>query len=79
MAKRSLMLTFPENLITEPLIYDMGKQFNVSTNILRAKVERDQGWVVLQLEGDDAKIDRAVAWARDKGVCVESVSADVPR
>ncbi|HYQ47940.1 MAG TPA: NIL domain-containing protein, partial [Thermodesulfovibrionales bacterium] len=31
-------LTFPQNLIKEPVIFTMAKQFNVMPNIRRARV-----------------------------------------
>ncbi len=33
MAKRRVMFTFPPELITEPIIYNLGQQFHVVTNI----------------------------------------------
>ncbi len=78
MTKRSLKLTFPEELITEPLIHNLGQQFNVVTNILRAKVENFQGWVVLQLEGGEEDINRGIDWLIEKGVRVEPTTAEIP-
>ncbi len=76
MAKRFFKLTFPQELITEPILYNMGKQFNLVTNVFRANVTHDTGWVLLQLEGKVADIDKAVAWAKQKGVTVEQVAED---
>ena len=46
MATHRTRLTFPEQLITRPIIFDMGRQFKVITNIRRADVGVDVGWVV---------------------------------
>ena len=43
MAKRHVMFTFPEELIREPIIYNLGQQFKVMTNIRRADVSEDRG------------------------------------
>ncbi len=51
MARRGVMFTFPPELIKEPIIYKLGQQFNVVTNIRRADVNGNKGWVVLELEG----------------------------
>ena len=33
MARRHVMFTFPQELIREPIIYNLGQQFRVVTNI----------------------------------------------
>lgn len=76
MAKQFFKLTFAEHLITEPIIHHMGQRFNLVTNIFRANVSHDKGWVLLQLEGKKADIDGAVAWAKEKGVVVEAAAED---
>ncbi|MBW3588660.1 MAG: NIL domain-containing protein [Actinobacteria bacterium] len=77
MARRRLHMTFPEHLITEPLIYDLGKKFQVVTNIRRANIEERVGWVILELEGDEEEIERAVDHTRDLGVDISEIEGDV--
>ena len=77
MARRRLHFTFPTHLITEPVIYNLGKQFNVVTNIRRANVEERVGWVILELEGEEAEIERAVQYSKDLGVEVNEIKGDV--
>ena len=74
MAKRRVMLTFPEEILSEPIIYNLGQQFNLVTNILRADVTTDRGWVVLEIDGKEDDIEAGTAWAISKGVRVESVN-----
>lgn len=77
MARRRLHLTFPERLITEPVIYNVGKRFEVVTNIRRANVEERVGWVILEVTGADEEIDRAVEYLDDLGVQVSEIEGDV--
>lgn len=77
MSRRRVYLNFPEQLITEPVIHTMGKQFDVVTNIRRAEVEAKSGWVVLEIEGADEEIDRAIAYASDRGVEVNEMTGDI--
>lgn len=76
-AVRRVRLTFEGDLITDPVIYQLGKDFNIVTNIRRAEVHADVGWVVLELDGAEAEIDMALAWAAGKGVRVDLVTGDV--
>jgi len=77
MVKRQVMFTFPEELIKEPIIYNVGHRFKVVTNIRRADVSENKGWVVLELEGDEAEIERAIAWVTSKGVRIDPVVGDI--
>ena len=47
------------------------------TNIRRADVDGDKGWVVLELEGEGEAIERGIAWVTDKGVRVDPVIGDI--
>lgn len=77
MAKRRVRLTFPQNLITEPLIYQLGHKFEIITNVRRADVREAMGWVVLELEGDEDEIDNGIEWVIESGVRVDPISGDV--
>jgi ABC-type methionine transport system ATPase subunit len=77
MAKRQVMFTFPHKLIKEPIIYELSHKFEVMTNIRRADVTEDRGWVVLELEGEDKEIDAGVAWVKEKGVRVDPIVGDI--
>ncbi|MFC1973857.1 NIL domain-containing protein [Chloroflexota bacterium] len=77
MAKRRVMFTFPTELITQPLIYNLGCKFNMTTNIRRADVTEDRGWVILELDGDNEEIDKGLAWMVSEGVRADPVEGDV--
>lgn len=77
MAVRRVKLTFPAELIKEPIIYYLGQKFPVVTNIRRADVTATYGWVVLELVGDESAISQALAWARDQGVRVDPIEGDL--
>ena len=77
MSKRRVRFTFPTGLITEPVIFDLGHRFQVVTNIRRADVREDMGWVILELEGEEEEIERGLDWVTSMGVRVDPVSGDV--
>lgn len=70
-------LTFLDRLIKEPVVYQLGKKFDIVTNIRRADIQEGIGWVILELEGDDAEIDRGLEWARTVGVRVDPALGDL--
>jgi ABC-type methionine transport system ATPase subunit len=77
MAKQRVKFTFPPDLVTQPVIYNMGKEFHVVTNIRRANVTRDRGWVILEISGEDDEIEMAIGWAKNQGVRVDPIEGDV--
>ncbi|MBV9119468.1 MAG: NIL domain-containing protein [Chloroflexi bacterium] len=77
MARRRVKFTFPALLIQEPVIHNMSTKYNVVTNIRRANVTRERGWVVLEIEGSDAAIDAAIASVSAMGVRVDPIEGDV--
>jgi len=74
MAKRRVIFTFPEELIRDPIIYNLGQQFNIITNILQAEVTEERGWVILELVGADEDIEAGITWVTSRGVRVEPIS-----
>jgi ABC-type methionine transport system ATPase subunit len=76
-AKRRVKLTFARDAVTQPVIYEMGVTCNVITNIRRADITRDEGWVILELDGADNDLDAAVKYCEDKGVRVTAAEGDV--
>jgi len=64
-------LTFPEDLIKEPIIGQMVKRFDVLPNIRRANVEDHMGWIVCELDGGSDAVEQAIQWLTDQGVQVD--------
>ncbi len=77
MTRMRLRLTFPPHLIQEPIIYRLVKDFDIVINIRRADVKADYGWVALELDGEEAQLERGVKWLKEKGVQVDPIERDV--
>lgn len=75
MAKETsrLWLMFPSRLITRPVIYELGKNFDVVTNVRQASVTPEVGIVSLELEGERDEIKRVIEWLEELGIKVEPV------
>jgi len=77
MARQRVKFTFPTELIREPVIWKLGREFDLVTNIRRADVTEDRGWVVLELEGEMVEIERGIHWVQEQGVRVDPVPGDI--
>jgi len=74
MASRHIRFTFSGDQVKRPLIYELGHQFKVVTNIRMADVGQTTGWVILEIEGDDDEIKKSLAWAREQGARVDEAT-----
>jgi hypothetical protein len=77
MGRRRLKLIFGPDMVKEPVIYQLGKQFEIVTNIRRADVTRDEGWVLLEITGEPGELDRGVGYLESRGVKVELAEGDL--
>lgn len=79
MAKKRVVLTFPPRLTEEPLTYRLVKDFDLSINILKAKiVPGEEGKVIVELSnGSEEQILSGLDYLSKQGVIVEPVSKEI--
>ena len=77
MARRRVKLIFGPSLVKEPVIYQLGRKFEIVTNIRRADVSKDQGWVLLEVSGEPEELDRGMEFLESCGVKVEPAEGDL--
>jgi len=77
MASMKVHITFPEDKIKEPVIYQIGQKYRVITNVRRADVTEKTGWVDLELTGDPKEIERAVEGLKKMGVKVDPIERNI--
>lgn len=67
-------LTFPEDLIKEPVLSLLAKRFDIIFNIRGSTVTSDMGLVALEIDGKQGEVAKAIAWLRAKGVTVDPIA-----
>ena len=70
-------LTFPRDLIKEPVLSMLSKQFDVIFNIRGSTVTAEMGLVALEIDGKSSEVAKAISWLRSKGVVVEPIEKNV--
>jgi ABC-type methionine transport system ATPase subunit len=70
-------LTFPEDLVSQPVIARLALDFGVLANIRRANVEDHAGWIVCELSGAREALDAAVGWLTETGIRVDWLGSGV--
>ena len=75
MGVKKFFCTFPQHLIAEPIVsHTLGAKFDVIPNIRAASITDTLALVAVEIEGEDAAIDKAVEYLREQGVKVEEMS-----
>ena len=77
MAVFKARLTLPPELVTEPVIYNLGRKYKIITNIRRANITQNAGWIILEISGASNEIEKAVEYLESIKVKVEPVEGDI--
>ena len=72
-----LFVSFPEELVDRPMLYEIVKNYDVVPNIRRANVEAHSGWVILELRGTATARDEAIAYLEGLGCTVNKMEGDI--
>lgn len=75
--KLRIRLTFPQELIKEPVLFRMAKKYDVMPNIRRARVTDTFGEMILELEGLEENLEQGINSLRQQGVVVELIEGDI--
>ena len=74
MTMRKYFCTFPQHLISEPIIsHTLGARFGVIPNIRAASITDTLALVAVEIEGEDGAIEQSVVYLRERGVKVEEM------
>lgn len=78
MTKKRLVLTFPAQLVDEPITYHLIKDYELMVNILRANVTADEeGRMVIEISGEKPALEKGVKYLAELGVKVQPLAQDV--
>lgn len=77
MNKKRLVLSFPPQLVEQPVTYHLIKDFDLMINILRANVTAEAGRLVIEIEGEKGAIDKGIKYLAGLGVKIEALTQDI--
>jgi ABC-type methionine transport system ATPase subunit len=75
--KQRIWLMYPARMITNPVIWELGHKFQVTTNVRQASVTDEIGIVCLEIEGKRSEIKAGIKWLESSGVKVEPIEINV--
>ena len=69
--------TFQIEDVKDPIIYNLGKNFDLITNIRRADINDEVGWVILEIQGEEKSVTNGLEWITSLGVRVDPIGGDI--
>jgi ferredoxin len=79
MVKKKFMLGFTPDLVNEPIVYRLVKDYDLKINILRAEVREMGGRLLMEVEGKAANIKEAVRFLNETRVDVQELATYVEK
>src|ERR1051326_1782190 len=64
-----------QDTVKQPIVWRLGKLFNVVTNIRRARVTDDYGYILLEMEGSSEDVQQATDYLIGLGLIKDRVAA----
>lgn len=78
MVKDKIVLRFSSQLVEQPIIYCLVKNYDLVVNILKADINpHKEGFVVLELSGDSENYNRGLDYIKSLGISVEPLSGTI--
>lgn len=69
--------TVTRDQVRIPWLWRLGRDFDLQVNILKANIDEDFGWALVELQGPVEEIQRATAWLHTTGLHVEPIERSV--
>lgn len=80
MYTRIYILRFPKDIVDQPIICQLVKQFDVGFNILKATIlPQHEGVMILELQGHKENIKKGLTYLKGLNVKAESVATSIHR
>jgi L-aspartate semialdehyde sulfurtransferase ferredoxin len=78
MYSKKIVIRYTPDIVQQPVIYQLVKQYNLVFNILKARIfPRREGVIVLELSGLKENFDRGIRFLKEMGLKVEPLSKSV--
>lgn len=77
---KNVLLVFRPEVMYQPVIYRLAREFDLVFNILEAKIfPRLEGRLILELRGEPAQVARGIGYLEDAGVEVTPIAENISR
>jgi len=68
MPTRTLRLNYPPSLLRQPILNQLILRYELTVNIHQAQITLEEGWLEVEVLGEDQEIDHAISWLEEEGI-----------
>ena len=80
MIRKRIVLSFPQRLVEQPVVYKLVKDYDLELNILKAQIDPEEGGLlVLELSGEEKNYEEGIQFITEIGIKVQPLSKDIIR
>ena len=80
MVSRRIVMHFSANLVDQPIVYRLVREYGLTFNILKASISpNEEGILVCELTGKRGDYDAGIGYLKELGVSIQPLSEDVVR
>ena len=77
---KNVLLVFRPEIMYQPVIYRLAREYDLVFNILEAKIlPRLEGRLILELRGPAESVQRGIAYLKSAGVVVTPIAENISR
>lgn len=80
MYSKTISLRFPKDVVNEPIVVNLVKDYDLCFSILKAIVyPRKEGFMVLELSGHKKNYQKGIQYLKELGIKVKNIGHDIRR
>jgi len=76
----TVCLSFPPDISNQPVVCNLAKHFDLTFNILKARISpKQEGHMTIEISGDREKYRKGLAYLREQGVSITPIAQKISR
>jgi hypothetical protein len=72
-SRRRVELTYPPELLSEPILFRLITEYQITVNVIEARVTPDEAWFVIDLDGSELAVVSGLCWLAEQGIQVRDL------
>ncbi len=72
--EKKVRFTFPKDQMNQPMIYRLVHDYDLLTNIVKAQLTEEGGWLDVLVRGDASQVQNGLDWIGAQGIMVNVLS-----
>ncbi len=75
--KQLVELDYPNDQVTQPVLSEVIKKYDITVNIRRASITKGFGYVQMEIVGEEKEVKKALAHLQKMNIDVNPITKDI--